>query len=171
MTLDEFITEYQGQSVLYNKKDETLRGQCVQLVCYYATQVVGSDVMWADAVEWWDNFSLGEWYDKVPYPGNSPQVGDIVVFNSDTPGSAGAGHIDVCIGNVTDSGYDGFDSNWAGKTAHTVHHTYQYVKGFLRPKKTEVEDMPNSGDAVNFIRADKGDKDYNPNQAEINEAK
>jgi hypothetical protein len=134
MTLEQFLSRYTGLSVLYNTADENLTGQCVQLVCFYATQVVGSPVMWANAVQWWDNFNLGDWYTRVPYPGNTPLRGDIVVFNGDTPGSAGYGHISICIEDGERFTFDSFDSNWGGKFAHVVTHDYKYVKGFLRPK-------------------------------------
>ena len=134
ITLDQFVATNTGKSLLFNTALPSLRGQCVQLVCFYNVDVLNVPIMWADAVEWWDKFTLDSYFTKVPYPGNLPRRGDIVVFNADTPGSAGAGHIDICIQDGTQNTFLGFDSNWNGKTAHAVIHDYKYVKGFLRPK-------------------------------------
>jgi hypothetical protein len=153
INLDQFVALYKDQSVLFNTNDKSLRGQCVQLVCFYCIDVVGSSVMWADAKEWWTKFSLDQWYDKIPYPGNLPKRGDIVVWDGDVPGSAGAGHIDICLQDGSQGSFLGFDSNWNGKTAHTVQHTYQYVLGFLRPKEQimqEKKDYPDKGNLANI---------------------
>lgn len=139
--LDQFIAERTGQSVLFNTAFPELRGQCVQLVCFYNTDVLGVPVMWADAIDWWDKFTLGAYFDKIPYPGNLPKRGDIVIFGANTPGSAGDGHIDICIEDGKQNTFLGFDSNWGGKTAHTVTHDYKYVKGFLRPKEQKTMKM------------------------------
>jgi hypothetical protein len=45
-------------------------------------------------------------------------------------------------------------------------------RGFVDPLtiKEEEQDMPNEGDAVNFIRADRGDVTYQPTKAEVDTA-
>lgn len=130
MDLHSFISKYSGETVLYNKQDESLRGQCVQLVCFYVEQVLKSPVVWADAHEWWDSPN----YQRVGV--SELQPGDLVVWQSTLPGTYGSGHIGIFYYKVP-GGFVSFDSNWGGKFAHLVTHDFSYVLGGLRPLKTQ----------------------------------
>lgn len=152
MTLTEFITAYTGKSVLYNLKDPSLTGHCVQLACFYTSQVLGKPVIWADAAKWFTNKDTD--YLRVPYtPGLVPPVGSLVIWNSSLPNSGGAGHIAIMV-NGDPNSFTSFDSNWNGKTAKLVTHDYAYVAGWLLPAGgkgsgalTQGESMPTLTDA------------------------
>lgn len=136
MTLDQFVSKYSGQSVLWaaSSARESLRGQCVQLACFYVQEVWNAPVIWANAVVWYRGNAAPEYYDRFPYkPGSAPQRGDLVVWGESLPNSGGGGHIAICLSSNA-SNFVSFDSNWGGKTAHQVTHNYNYVVGWLRPK-------------------------------------
>lgn len=159
MTLTQFITTYTGQAVSYDGI-EANAGQCEQLVQVYQTEVQNLPVFVTPiAVNYWNLFSgspLQPNYNQIVFDGQSPNVGDIVVFgaNSDI-NSPVAGHIDICIGSSV-GGFLGFDSNWGNvnnaqgqPVAHQVNHSFTDVLGYLRPKEVNVETF-NQGDAQNF---------------------
>lgn len=65
-----------------------------------------------------------------------PQKGDLVYWHRELPGSGNAGHVDLCISDISQNkhGFLGFDQNWSGNTCKRVNHNYTYVAGYLRPK-------------------------------------
>jgi prefoldin subunit 5 len=137
MTAQEYLDAYQGQSLLYNTNDPTLRGQCVQAVCFFTT-ANNCPVAWADAYYWKDLASQHpdkyEWIANTP--GVVPAPGDIVIWDRTLPGSAAAGHIAVCLRPLPGTGtFVSVDQNWGGKTVHAVTHNYSYVIGWLRIKQ------------------------------------
>lgn len=138
MTLDQFIANQSGKSVLYapSPAREYLRGQCVQLAALYVTQVVGKPVLWRDAAEWWYSNLYPEHYERIPNTaGAVPRPGDLIIWDRSLANSGGAGHIAICVSPRPGTGtFVSFDSNWGGKTAKLVTHNYNKVIGWLRPR-------------------------------------
>lgn len=129
----QFLDKYRGQSLLYNKADPSLRGQCVQSVAYFINDNE-YPVIWADAAEWWNKRNAR--YDYIANTTNAvPQPGDIIIWDATLPGSDGYGHIAVCLHPYPGTGtFMSVDQNWGGKTVHTVIHNYQHVIGWMRFK-------------------------------------
>lgn len=143
MNLDQFIAWATGQSLLYNTADPSLRGQCVQLACFYVQKVLNKPVIWADAYPWFAGGAYSDQYERIPNDHNNPnQVpprGALIVWGPELPGSAGAGHIAVAVDvQPGASTFVSFDSNWGGKTAHLVTHNWSYVAGWIIPKSGPV---------------------------------
>lgn len=142
MNLDQFASWAPAQGSLLwapSPAREYLRGQCVQLVCYYVNMVCGKDVIWDDAAGWYEDGRLSDEYDRIANnpndPNQVPQRGDIIVWNKSLPGSGGAGHIAVVLScNPGSAVFVSLDQNWGGKTPHQVTHNWSYVEGWLRPK-------------------------------------
>jgi hypothetical protein len=141
MTATEYLNTYQGQSLLFNTADPSLRGQCVQSVCFFV-QANGFPVIWADAAEWWNR--RNNRYDYIANtPDAVPQPGDIMIWSSALPGSGGAGHLAVCLYALPGTGtFVSADSNWGGKTLHQVTHNYNYVIGWMRFKQAAPAPAP-----------------------------
>lgn len=142
MTLDGFISHYQGQAVSYDGVAAN-RGQCVQLVEFYLTQVVEPTPVpfYGNAIDWFNKFGgiLPDYFTKAPYiVGTYPQVGDLVVWSSALPNSGGFGHVDICTKNGDAVGFTSFASNWNGEYAHEVTHNYSYIIGYLRLKENNM---------------------------------
>lgn len=181
MTLDDFVIQTTGRAVTYDNVQANY-GQCEQLVQVYQREVQNTPVFVTPyAKNYWLLFKgspLEAYYDQIQ-PGQSMEVGDIVVLGaSSSINSPVAGHIDICLIPKA-GGYTGFDSNWAGVTdqnhktsgygypaAHQVQHTLKDVLGYLRLKEDNVS-MPNSGDITNAKRFSTGVSTYTPSAAEI----
>lgn len=137
MSPQQYFDTYQGQSLLYapSAARESLRGQCVQSVCFYVA-ANGKPVIWADAHDWWDKRMFQDQYDYIENTATAvPQPGDIIIWGSALPGSLGGGHIAVCLLPLPGTGtFISVDQNWGGKTVHKVTHNYSYVVGWLRMK-------------------------------------
>lgn len=179
MTLDQFIANQSGKSLLYSPSParEHLRGQCVQLVCFYVTQVVGKPVMWRDAAEWWYSNLYPEHYERIPNTSSAvPRKGDIIIWDRSLANSGGAGHIAICVEPRPGTGtFVSFDSNWGGKTAKLVTHNYNKVVGWLRPRVAAPAEPAHQTQGDEMIaNADQATKVYkmlrpngSPSQAEI----
>ncbi len=165
------IAKYQGQSLSYDGI-EANRGQCVQWVEYVLTdnQVgYGLAPFWGNAIDWWNGFSgvLAANFDRIPYPNNGyPKAGDIVIWGAGV-GSV-YGHIDLCVADGDASGFQGYDSNWNGKTVHAVAHNYNAVIGYLRPKGSVVDDMvsPSEADVYSGFRQFANKEPASPDQVQ-----
>lgn len=178
-----FLNKYQGQSLLFNTADPSLRGECVQSVCFFVSEN-GFPVIWADAAEWWNHRN-----NRYEYIANTPdavpQPGDIIIWSSALPGSGGAGHEAVCLYPLPGTGtFVSVDQNWGGKTVHAVTHNYSYVLGWMRMKQDAPAPAPAPQPAAvqptqtqeneMIVNADQATKIYkmlrpngNPSQAEI----
>ena len=188
-SLETFIANNRGQGLLYPPNtDEGLRGQCVQLVEFYARDVIGRTLpLLPTAKDYYRNI---DGYTLIPNssdPNNVPQRGDIVIWNGARSGSGGAGHIAIALSAVPGSStFTSFDSNWGGATAHEVTHNYNNIMGWLRPNQggsmasptflTEVFQAalgrdPDSGAAAHYGQAQYADPQfimndvYNSNEA------
>lgn len=177
MTLSDYVAATTGQSLLYPPNtDEALRGQCVQLVEFYARDFVGRVLPLLPTAK--DYYRQIDGYTLVansPDPNNVPQPGDIVIWGAGLPGSLGAGHIAICLSAVPGAAsFTSFDSNWGGKTAHQVVHNWSYVLGWLHPNNqggnmsasaqfvTQAFQAilgrdPSSGDIAHYTSAQYGD--------------
>lgn len=166
MTFDQFVQWALAQKVplLYNTKDPTLRGQCVQLVCFYVTKVWKRPVIWANAKDWMNDKLSPSDYTRIKYDGkNRPPKGAVVIFGSNTPGSGGYGHIAIVLSAPANSQtFVSLDANWGGKLPHKVTHNYQYVVGWLIPKlPNQAVSAPTSKGADEMITtADQANKMY-----------
>lgn len=149
MTAQEYLDTYHDQSLLYNTRDPSLRGQCVQAVCFYAV-ANHKPVIWADAYPWYAGGQFPDQYERIPNtPDAVPQAGDIIVWGPNLPGSGGAGHIAVCLQPLLGTGtFISVDQNWGGKTVHKVTHNYSYVVGWLRFKSQAPAPAPQQGDEM-----------------------
>jgi hypothetical protein len=104
--------------------------------------------MYANAKDWFSNFSLGNAFDRItnnPSDVNQvPKRGDIIIWNGNLAGSGGYGHIAI-FDRVAGAGvFVSFDANWGGATCHFVSHNWGSVAGWLTPKATVTQggDMP-----------------------------
>lgn len=138
MTYAEFVNRYNGQSIDY---DGVYGAQCVDLAKFYLRDVYGiSPGAWGDAHAYWNstNPAILAKFDKVANGAtNVPKQGDILVYSQNTPGSGGAGHIEIFDRKTGPGKYVSFSQNWGGAYAHMVEHTdnYKYVLGWLTPKQ------------------------------------
>ena len=136
--LNQFIAEKNGQTVNFDGIAED-SGQCVQLVALWC-QRIGLPVLYHNAADWWTYYGGDfeqHWVrvDNDPNnPNQLPSVGDVVVFNHSLPGSTGYGHIDIFVQDLGIGSWQGYDSNWSGKYAHLVNHTWSYVLGWFTPR-------------------------------------
>lgn len=142
MTLADYEATYTGRSMLYapTRQREVFRSQCVQPIMFYVTQVWGLQPMWCDyAFQWFTSGLLSDQYDRIANnfndPNQIPPVGAVIVFGSNSPGSAGGGHICINLEANTTT-FTSLDSNWGTKTLRRVVHNYNYVIGWLVPKGT-----------------------------------
>lgn len=157
--LDQFVNKYNGQSVLYapSKAREYLRGQCVQLVCFYVTEVLGTPVVWRDAADWWHSNLFPEIYQRVGL--HDMRRGDIVIWDASLPNSGGSGHIGILLSdNSAGATFVSFDSNWGGKYARAVSHNKSWVIGGLR-KRGVAPAPPQQGDEM-IVNHDQAAKIY-----------
>lgn len=139
--LETFISEQTGRVVSFDNVAANA-GQSPQLVALWC-QTLGLPFQWANAGDWWDgsdsNF-LDYWNKReLTEGGLLPQPGDIVIFGNDLPGSGGYGHASIFVRVVGNGGHwEGFDSNWGGKSAHIQSHSWAYVLGWFTPKDPHV---------------------------------
>lgn len=149
MSPQQYFDTYHDESLLYNTKDPTLRGQCVQAVCFYVV-ANGKPVLWDDAVYWFTMHMFPNDYDYIENTaGAVPQAGDVIIWGSTLPGSGGAGHIAVVLQVLPGTGtFISVDQNWGGKTVHKVTHNYDYVVGWIRFKSAAPAVAQAEGDEM-----------------------
>jgi hypothetical protein len=144
MMLERFIEEHTGKLVNFDGSPESA-GQSPQLVAQWC-QFLGLPYQWANAYDWWDDSdeTFAEHWKKVNRPeasGVTPNSGDIVVFAPQLPGSDNSGHLSIFVRLVSDSntsGWEGFDANWGGRSAHLQSHNWAYVVGWFTPVNGSV---------------------------------
>jgi len=141
MTLNQFISKYNGESV---NVDKMYGPQCWDLAAEYSRSVVGvPGSKFPFGLPTGDGRAAGVYYNFTsPLPkyyqriarnsGVVPKPGDIVVWHYSLPNSGGSGHIAIVL-SANKTGFVSFDQNWGGQYAHKVSHSYSYVAGFLRP--------------------------------------
>lgn len=131
MTLQEFVNTYNGTKVG--------SGQCVALITRYEADVLNlTPTPVGDAHHYYDNYYntpfLYNNFDLFTNNGNNtPQVGDIVVWNTNV--APPYGHVDIAYSNISLSGFTSFSQNWSTPLqCSLVNHSYNNVSGWLRKK-------------------------------------
>lgn len=134
MTLDEFVTKYDGTKVG--------DGQCVALIKKYESDVLGIvPEAVGNAHQYYDNYEnepfLYNNYNRYENDGiNLLKVGDIVVWS--TAVGSGAGHIAIAYQNIENDSFVSFDQNWNTPLKCNIEtHNYNNVLGWLRFKSNE----------------------------------
>lgn len=136
MSIDEFVKNYEGKQVDY---DKAFGSQCVDLFRQYSKEVLqigehtGAVVGGKDLYLNYDNMPLmKKYFDKV----YTPQKGDIVIFDG-TSGNK-YGHVALVIyasrKTLVVFEQDGFNQS---KGAYLKLRTFENVLGFLRKKDGE----------------------------------
>lgn len=133
MTVSEFFTKYNGRGIDF---DGYYGFQCMDLWQQYNKEVVGGPRIAAPYAKdvWAKNLYPKDFYTKIANtPNGVPQKGDVIIWSGAANG--GFGHIAVYYdGNVWN--FRSFDQNWpTGSWCHFQPHNYNYVYGWLRPKK------------------------------------
>jgi len=165
ITPDQYFTPLKGQSLLYPGQAEKYRGQCVQSVKLWYTEVTGLPAPSHElAYQYYDAGIPG--YTKIP-AGGPIKTGDIIVWSKYFPASPGAGHIDVAATDGTVNDFYAWDSNWSPplklSKIHHNGHDNNYIVGYLR--KNEGEEV--KATRQDIINAYNGLMAYNPTEAEI----
>ena len=141
MTYAQFVAKYNGKALDY---DGAYGAQCVDLAKQYLDDCFGiKPGAWGNACAYWNNTNpqILAKFNKVPNgPTNIPKQGDIMVYQCSTPGSGGAGHIEIFDRKNGAGSFVAFSQNWGGAYAHMVTHSdnYKYVIGWLTPKQPPV---------------------------------
>jgi len=133
-TLAQFIAKWQGKPCDFDGYYGT---QCVDLADFYLRDVWGVPVFYVTgAVDLFGHRpDLIEWIANDPKNvKQTPQRGDLVIWHLDANVGTGVnGHVDIFLSHLDDLHFDGFDANWpVGSFPHSVHHTYQGVRGWGR---------------------------------------
>lgn len=159
-TLEQFKEDTLGKS-LGNPKTNTYIGECVS----YFRQ--GEERMFdiptypiGHAKDYWNNPVILKHFDQV----STPQNGDGVVYGATAKNPYGH------IGWVYNGQLLSQNANIPKRVTIVGLDSVPNRLGYLR-KKGQEDEMPNDGDATNYIRAERMDPNYKPSQAEINAAK
>ncbi len=130
MIIKEFFEKYNGKEIDY---DGYYDAQCVDLYDMYCKEVVGCPIYLVEgAKDIWNNYPL-DYFDRVPNTIDAiPNEGDVMIWGS---GLGPYGHVAIySSGDVNN--FVSFDQNFPlGTPCHFQDHNYNYVIGWLRPKK------------------------------------
>lgn len=131
MTIDDFIKKYE---VKYADFDGWYGAQCVDLVQFYNSEVVGGSFLsGANAYDIWTTYPKDKYIAIENTPDGVPQQGDIIIWGKDYGPS---GHIAICISADVNK-FSAFSQN-DPKGARSIvreYKDYYGVLGWLRPKK------------------------------------
>lgn len=143
MSLDEFIAKYNGKQVEYHSYNPNAKFQCVDLVNQYIVEVLHLEPLIGTNAKDFPEKINKDHFEWIPNtPDGKPQEGDIPIWNGRVGG--GAGHIAIALKGSTINTLKSFDQNWSKPLYCTLEsHTYTNVRGWLRPKKTDIiDEMP-----------------------------
>lgn len=144
--LDSFIQEQNNQVVSVDRVPAHA-GQSVQLIAAWCLYI-GLPYQWANPAEWWDDedINFSDHWRKVIYDPDNPEIrpktGDIIVFDSDLPGTGNSGHLTIFKGAINELSWIGFDASWGGRSAHLQSHSWAYVLGWYTPVNPNVVEQP-----------------------------
>lgn len=144
MTLNEFISEYEGKTVGYPTNDQ-YKGECLSLVKWYIKKCFNIDPppSGCNAARcYWSIFPnpLGTVFKKVAEtPDLIPEPGWIAVWDENA--GAGFGHIAIVL-EATINKFTSLDQNWNSKSAQRTGHYYKNIYGYLAPISTTTGSMP-----------------------------
>lgn len=130
MTLQEFITKYNGQGIDF---DNFAGFQCVDLMNQYLKEVLSvqnpiSVFPGATAYEIYENANSPLFTKIANTPDNIPSPGDIIFWNTSI---GSAGHVAIFVSGDANS-FISFDQNWpTGSLCHEETHDYNGVAGWL----------------------------------------
>lgn len=141
--------------------------QCVDLVAYYC-QFLGISPYTGNARYWWES----------GYDGNGLlertttfSNGAIAVFKPNA-GNGNAGHI-ACGREDKGGSFRSLDQNWYNASANgspaawVTHAKDNNIYGYLKPRFTGGEQMPNDGDIINAMKVIRHDPNYQPKGSEF----
>lgn len=148
MTIEQFVKKYNGKSVDVDGFPKGAKFQCWDLAEAYCREVLGIK---PTALATGDGTAYGTFNIFAnPNPKNftkvirsragglikvAPRFGDLVVWTNKLPGSGNSGHIAICLANGGGRAFTSFDQNWIPQKSFRIAHNYDYVVGYLRPKK------------------------------------
>lgn len=131
MTLDQFIAAHNGQFLDFDGK---YGPQCVDLVDFYARDVLSIPIVWANAIDWYgrdqtfESWSRNVWGDRA----SKPSRGSIVVWGASARAGTGVyGHIAICTDPGDGLTFGVFEQNYpTGSRCHLGRHTFDGVIGW-----------------------------------------
>jgi len=138
MTLDQFITKYNGR---YLDFDGKYGYQCVDLIRAYLKEVLNIDAYTLPPVTYakqlftnFPNAGTNRFTKVFNKPTNAPRRGDIVVWGTYLGVTGWAGHVAICSG-ASMMNLITFDQNYPkGSFCKYVNHSYKGILGWLSPK-------------------------------------
>lgn len=134
MTLDEFVTKYEGKFVEYHSFGTGAVNQCVDLCNQYIVEVLGLPAIIGTNAQDFPS-KAGTNYDYIlNTPTGVPSKGDLVIFKS----ADNVGHISIFLEGNTNL-FTSLDQNYpTGSPVKKVSHNYRNVLGWLHPKKADM---------------------------------
>jgi len=135
MTLNTFISTYNGKKVEYHSYNPNALYQCTDLANQYITEVLGLPAIIGTNAQDFPT-KRGQNYDWIlNTPTGVPSPGDLMIFKSPD----GVGHISIFVEGDANS-FKSFDQNYpTGSPSKIVTHNYKNVIGWMHPRK---ESMP-----------------------------
>ena len=137
MTLNTFITKYNGQKVEYHSYSSGALYQCVDLANQYITEVLGLPAIIGTNAQDFPT-KRGQNYDWIlNTPTGVPSPGDLMIFKSPD----NVGHISIFVEGDANS-FKSFDQNYpTGSPSKIVTHNYKNVIGWMHPRKETMSDL------------------------------
>ena len=132
MTLNEFVTKYNGKGVDFDKNGhfwcvDLYRAYCAEVLSYPQSPLVSG------AKDIWENFLTDKFERFLNTPEAIPNKGDVMIWGGNVGG--GYGHVAVFLEGDVNS-FRSLDQNWpTGALVKIVNHKYTSVIGWLRPKE------------------------------------
>ena len=144
MTLEQFKIKTLGNTY-GNPVTNTWVGECVSYVRQYMEQVLDiKTAVWGHALNYWTNPSVLQYFTKV----QTPQDGDIVVWGDDVGSwTSSVGHIAIWYkGKI-------LNQNYRGLKKVTLNNIFTPgLLGYLRPKSSIIDTMPNEQDVKDYFK-------------------
>lgn len=116
MTYDEFVAEYNGKAIDYDRTD--IGVQCVDLAKLYLDKVLGIKIgAIGNAEAYWRRYNeipeLKKNFDRIPNTVTFiPQKGDVIVWGTKL---SKHGHIAIATGDGNVKNFTSYDQNWRYK--------------------------------------------------------
>lgn len=138
MTLDEFVSKYNGKFVEYHSFSAGATNQCVDLANQYIVEVLGFSAIIGTNAQDFPKKAGSNFTYILNTPTGQPEPGDLIIFKS----ADGVGHISIHVKNISLSLFTSFDQNFPLKSpCKEVNHNYTNVLGWLRAKGVTTENI------------------------------
>lgn len=138
MTLQEFISKYNGKFVEYHSFSAGATNQCVDLANQYIVEVLGFAAIIGTNAQDFPKKAGSNFTYILNTPTGQPEPGDLIIFKS----ADGVGHISIHVKNINLSLFTSFDQNYpTGSPCKEVNHNYTNVLGWLRAKGVTTENI------------------------------